>query len=87
MKNIDPHEFEKLYFQAPVHDFFACAALEAYADARDYRDEKIKEFSKTINPKFIPPVCIDVIANKYGTTVEEMKQHWKCLEYKRKLKK
>jgi hypothetical protein len=76
-RSLSEDEFRREYYvEPPAHDEVACAALHAY-------EENAKKYDK-LTPK-VTPVHIPKgermsdYAAKFGCTVEDMKQHWRCV--------
>lgn len=62
-------EFEKEYLGVWIpHDDKSCNALRKYDDTVDY----IIGVS--------PYKYMQIIAIEHGTTIEDMKKHWRCIE-------
>lgn len=87
----DEDEFMRLYFGEPIHhNDAACQALKEYESKAQYRDEYMYEqltddkgmkiYGRRLNTKALPLVSMSEIAAKYGVTIDEMKQHWRCVE-------
>ena len=90
-RSLSEDEFRRLYYGEPVpHNDVACKALKEYESKAQYRDEYMYEQitddkgrkinGRRLNTKALPPVSMSEIAAKYGVTIEEMKQHWRCVE-------
>lgn len=91
-RRLSEDEFRRLYYGGPQpHNDKACRALKEYERKAQYRDEYMYEQitddkgrkinGRRLNTKALPPVSMSEIAAKYGVTIEEMKQHWRCVEY------
>jgi hypothetical protein len=75
---MNQEEYEKLIYGDFIdHNNNACLALFAY-------EENSKQFDRQTapgNPVFIPAGSrMSDFASRYGTTVKEMKEHWRCVE-------
>lgn len=71
---IDPDEWRKWVFGQPVpHDEASCKALKEYDDYCNSYECQGKAAPNTGGN-------MQRIANKYGTTIENMKQHWHCVD-------
>lgn len=90
-RRLSEDEFRRLYYGEPQpHNDKACRALKEYERKAQYRDEYMYEQitddkgrkinGRRLNTKALPPVSMSEIAAKYGVTIEEMKQHWQCVE-------
>jgi len=82
-------QFQKEYLNAPVaHNDVACQALAEYDRLATARDIAMFEQipgpngelinGRRLNTPSIPLVSMYSIAQQYGTTVKEMKEHWRC---------
>lgn len=76
----------------PHHNQKACEALLEYETLSQNRDEAMYEQiiheatgqkinGRRLNTPALRRIDMQAIANKYDTTIPEMKQHWKCVEY------
>jgi hypothetical protein len=75
---------------APTHNDSACRALRHYETKSNERDikmfEQIKDRNgnvfngKRLNSPSLPPFSMYEVSINFGTTVEEMKKHWKCIK-------
>lgn len=90
-RSLSESEFMRQYMGEPVsHNDLACQALKEYERKAQFRDEYMYEQltddkgrkinGRRLNTKALPPVSMSEIAGKYGITIEEMKQHWRCVE-------
>jgi hypothetical protein len=90
-RSLSDDEFRRQYYGEPLpHNDKACQALKEYERKAQYRDEYMYEQltddkgrkinGRRLNTKALPPVSMSEIAAKYGVTIEEMKQHWRCVE-------
>lgn len=83
---------EEYYQNPPQHNERACEAYRKYNEDYDEIDTKMYEQIKDeqgrvingrrLNTTKINYIPISEYAKKYGTTVKEMKQHWRCIENK-----
>ena len=80
----DTKNFIKEYFgKPPEHNDNACKALE------EYEEECSKIEIGYIPGQFIPfnfSRLMKEIATKYGVTIKEMKEHWRCIEQLKSIK-
>lgn len=84
------NEFKKQFYCEPIHADIACQAAKEYEAAAQARDEYMYEqldgpSGEKINgrrliTKSLPIVSMSFYAQKYKVTIEEMKQHWRCVE-------
>lgn len=91
-ENMSSEEYRRAVMGNPMtHATTACQALheyEYYANKRDAAmyeqiySEKHRTFmnGRRLNTPALPPVSMNKIAMKYGVTINEMKQHWCCVE-------
>lgn len=90
-RSLSEEEFMRQYYVEPTpHNDNACKALKEYERQAQYRDEFMYEQytddkgrkinGRRLNTKSLPLVSMSYISEKYGVTIEEMKQHWRCVE-------
>ena len=81
---------EEYYQNPPQHNEIACEAYKQFNKDYDEIDAKMYEQiidrrgnkinGRRLNTPKINYIPISDYARKYGTTVKEMKQHWRCIE-------
>lgn len=84
------YDFRDRYLgMVQTHDLVACQAYKAYHKYQDERDAIMFEqipFKKgfingrRLNTPFVKYISMNDFAWQYGTTVEEMKKHWRCVD-------
>jgi len=89
---MDQKQFETEYLNVPIvlHDTAACAALKEYDSLAEIFDannfEQLKTAHGNINGRRLNSFIVGSfpnmqrIAEKYNTTIPEMKKHWNCIQ-------
>jgi hypothetical protein len=84
-------EFMKEYYcEQPPHNNIACQAAKEYENYAQARDEYMYEQldgprgnkinGRRLNTPPLKIVSMSYYSEKYNVTIEEMKQHWKCVD-------